>query len=78
MCVHFCMSMARIGCFLDRAPTYDKVHRWVSGLPCLDDDLYISFYPSTRLGNRLEHAGPFREDVVQRVQDVLIPIALAA
>lgn len=43
MCVHFCMSMARIGCFLDRAPTYDKVHRWVSGLPCLDDDLIFHF-----------------------------------
>lgn len=38
MCVRFCMSLAQIDCFQDRAPTYDNLHRWVSGLPFLDDD----------------------------------------
>lgn len=52
MCVRFCMSMAWIVCFLDRAPTYDNVHLWVSGLTFLDDDL--EFHLSTYLGSYLD------------------------
>lgn len=70
MCVRFCMSTAQIGCFLDRAPTYDKVHRWVSGLPYLDDDFH-NFARAHVLGADLTcRHGLFRERILYNVYNM--------
>lgn len=74
MCVRFCMSMARIGCLLDRAPTYDNVHLWVSGLPFLDDD--FEFHPSTHiLGAILTCGHCLEKGIGTRCTTCMIPVA---
>lgn len=73
MCVRFCMSMARIGYFLDRAPTYDNVHLRVSGLPFLDDDFELD--SSTHFGSTLDLRDCLERGIGTRCTTCMIPVA---